>query len=357
MTNPITKTLQLRIKDKHDAYLSAMAKEINIVWNFINSTSLKAWQDNHHWISAYDLQKLTSGYSSLDEVKIGAASVQQVCKEHETRRKQFKKSKLRFRSSNPKSSKKSLGWIPFKIGGISYKSGQIKFLGKYYNLWDSYNLNNYNLRSGSFSQDSRGRWYINIVVEVIPTKSTGTSLVGVDLGFKSTATCSDGKVLEGRIYRKYEPKLAKAQRANKKKEVKNIHAKIKNTRKDMYHKFTTELVKTNAAIYVGNVSTKAMIKLSAKSTYDAAWYLFKSMLLYKSHWAGIAYEVINEQYTTQTCSSCGVIPLSSPKGRTGLRIRRWKCSDCGAEHDRDINAALNIAALGHGRLVGGIPFL
>ena len=357
MTTPITKTLQLRIKDRHNAYLSAMAKEINIVWNFINSTSAKAYLDNHDWISAYDLQKLTAGYSSLDDVKIGAASVQQVCKEHEIRRKQFKKYKLRYRSSNPKSAKKSLGWIPFKIGGISYKSGQIKFLGKYYSLWDSYGLSSYTLRSGSFTQDSRGRWYINIVVEVIPTKSSGTSLVGIDLGLKTTATCSDGNKLEGRLYRKYEPKLAKAQRANKKKEVKNIHAKIKNIRKDMYHKFTTELVKNNAAIYVGNVSTKAMIKLSAKSTYDAAWYLFKSMLLYKSHWAGIDYEVINEQYTTQTCSSCGVIPHSSPKGRTGLRIRRWKCSECGVDHDRDINSALNIAALGHGRLAGGIPFL
>ncbi len=85
-----------------------MAKKINIVWNFINSTSTKAYLDNHDWLSAYDLQKLTAGYSSLDDVKIGAASVQQVCKEHEIRRKQFKKYKLRYRSSNHKSAKNPL---------------------------------------------------------------------------------------------------------------------------------------------------------------------------------------------------------------------------------------------------------
>lgn len=60
-------------------------------------------------------------------------------------------------------------------------------------------------------------------------------------------------------------------------------------------------------------------------------------------------------YTTQTCSCCGSIPASSPKGRAGLRIREWVCSDCGAQHDRDVNAAKNILARGLARLAEGTP--
>ncbi|MBP7607008.1 MAG: transposase [Giesbergeria sp.] len=92
----------------------------------------------------------------------------------------------------------------------------------------------------------------------------------------------------------------------------------------------------------------------AKSTLDAGWSMLKAMLEYKSHQAGIVFEVVSESYTTQTCSCCGVIPASSPKGRAGLRIREWICSGCGTAHDRDTNAARNILAAGHRRLAAGI---
>jgi|AntDeeMinimDraft_5_1070356.scaffolds.fasta_scaffold13825_3 transposase len=63
---------------------------------------------------------------------------------------------------------------------------------------------------------------------------------------------------------------------------------------------------------------------------------------------------VNESYSTQTCSSCGCISHNSPKGLTGLNKRNWTCSECGVEHDRDINSALNILALGHKSLAVGI---
>jgi transposase len=85
--------------------------------------------------------------------------------------------------------------------------------------------------------------------------------------------------------------------------------------------------------------------------------MLKTMLEYKSHQAGVVFEVVNESYTTQTCSCCGAIPASSPKGRAGLGIREWVCSDCGAAHDRDVNAAKNILAAGHRRLAEGVPVL
>ena len=81
------------------------------------------------------------------------------------------------------------------------------------------------------------------------------------------------------------------------------------------------------------------------------------MLQYKSDNAAVWFEEVNESYSTQTCSSCGVIPSSSPKGLAGLNKRDWECCECGAVHDRDTNAALNIRARGHARLAGGIPAL
>ncbi|MHD0644360.1 zinc ribbon domain-containing protein [Pseudomonas aeruginosa] len=68
-----------------------------------------------------------------------------------------------------------------------------------------------------------------------------------------------------------------------------------------------------------------------------------------------SHERFGESYTTQTCSNCGSLPVSRPRGIAGLGIREWTCVDCGAVHDRDINAARNILAAGHGRPVVGIP--
>ena len=355
-----TKTLKLRIKDKHQAVLCAMAREVNTVWNFCNETSAKAVRERHKFLSGYDLQKLTDGFSKCDGVVIGSATTQQVCEEYATRRRQFKRARLIWRVSNPKSSRRSLGWIPFKSRAARYKAGQVHFAGQKLSLWDSYGLANYDLRAGSFCEDSRGWWYLNVQVKIPelvgPALPTPTASVGIDLGLKTCATTSDGAKIEGRFYRGLECKLGIAQRAGKKARSRAIHAKIGNQRKDMLHQFSTALVKSNAAIFVGDVASAKLVKTKmAKSTLDAGWSSLKTMLEYKSHQAGIVFEEVNEAYTTQTCSCCRCVSASSPKGRAGLRIREWTCSECESVNDRDVNAARNILALGHQRLAGGIP--
>ena len=350
-----TKTLRLRIKDKHATVLTVMARQVNQVFNFCNETSCRAIRERHQWLSGYDLQKLTNGFSKCEGVLIGSPTVQQVCEDYAKARRQFRKAKLRWRVSNPQSSKYSLGWIPFKARALQYKAGQIQFAGQKLSLWDSYGLADYELRAGSFSQDTRGRWYLNVVVKVQAPPSTGTASVGIDLGLTEAAVTSTGERIEGRFYRKLETQLGMAQRAHKKQRVKAIHAKIANQRKDLLHQFSAQLVKNNAAIFVGDVASAKLVKTRmAKSTLDAGWSMLRAMLEYKSHQAGIVFEVVNESYTTQTCSCCGAIPASSPKGRAGLRIREWTCSECGAVHERDVNAARNILAAGHCRLAVGI---
>ena len=95
----------------------------------------------------------------------------------------------------------------------------------------------------------------------------------------------------------------------------------------------------------------------AKSVLDAGWHMLKTQLDYKSKAMQVVFEEVNEKYTTQRCSCCQCISDSSPKGRAGLGIREWTCAKCGTWHDRDINAAKNILALGHESLAVGIPHL
>lgn len=347
-----TKTLKVRVRDKHVKTLNAWAFAVNQVWNYCNELSHRAIKERQKWLSGYDLQDYTKGANK--ELGLNSATIQMIGHEYVTRRKQFKKAKLNWRKS--RGAKRSLGWIPVRSDCISFKNGQIYHNRHYFKVWDSYSLSQYQFKSGSFNEDAQGRWYFNAVVEVKPEQSSGTASVGIDLGCKEAATDSNGHKVVGRQYRKLEQQLGIAQRANKKTRVKAIHAKICNRRKDDLHQYSRQLVDSNAAIFVGNVNSLGLTKTKlAKSVLDAGWGILKTMLEYKCAHAGVVFEVINERYTTQICSCCGEIPASSPKGRAGLRIREWSCGSCGATHDRDVNAAKNILAAGHGRLAVGIP--
>lgn len=359
-----TKTLSVRVKDKHAALLRQMAWEVNQVFNLANEITSAAYSNAGafgaqipRWLSAYDVQKQTAGLRKEKGYLIDSASIQEVIASHGKARKQFKRAKLRWRISG--GAKRSLGWIPFKTGFAKWEKGQVKFAGKLFSVWDSYGLNDFKLRAGSFSEDSRGRWYFNAAVDYEVQPTEGTQAVGIDLGLKDTATASNGeKLTAGRFYRDLESALGKAQRANKKRRVKAIHAKIKNRRKDALHKFSTAIVNANAAIFVGDVSSRKLVKTKmAKSVLDAGWAMLKTQLEYKAIARSVVFEIVNENYSTQACSCCGCISANSPKGRAGLRIREWTCDECGASHDRDINAAKNILAAGHRRLAVGIPAL
>lgn len=348
-----TKTLRLRIKDKHAKMLSAQAREVNLVWNYINELSSRSIVERGVFLSAFDIQKHTDG-ATKEGLSLHSHTVVEIGKEYATRRRQHKKRKLRWRKSG--GTGRSLGWIPLKVGTLKYKQGQVWYQGKPISLWDSYGLSKYDLRGGEFSEDSKGRWFLNVVVEFRPGKTDAGSSVGIDLGCKESAVTSDGDRLIGRRYRELEARLGIAQRAGKKDRVRAIHIKIANRRLDDLHKFSTKIAREHAAVFVGDVSSMKLAKTSmAKSVYDAGWGLLKTMLEYKCRWAGVIFDVVDERFSTQICSSCGCIPPNSPKGRTGLRIRAWTCGACGAVHDRDVNAAKNILAAGHGRLAGGNP--
>ena len=331
------KTLKLRIKDKNLKVLDQLASEVNFVWNYVNDLGFKYLKRTGEFLSSYDIDKYTKGASK--ECGLHSQTIQAISAELVTRRKQFKKAKLKWRVSNKKSARRSLGWIPFKKVAIKYADGYVQYGKHQFKLWDSYGLSKYNVKTGSFVEDSRGRWYVCLVVDNATTiKSKGKTSIGIDLGLKDLATCSDGLKLKApKIYREYEQKLGIAQRAKNKNRVRSVHAKIKNIRQNMLHQFTRKLVNDHAMIIVGNVNAKALAQTKlAKSVLDASWTTLRTMLKYKCENAGVLFEEVNEAYTTQTCSCCGS-RLSSPKGRAGLGIREWQCMKCGTLHDRDIS--------------------
>lgn len=349
-----TRTLRLRLKDKHAALLRDQAWAVNQVWNYVNELSLKHFQRQRAFLSAYDMQPYTKGAGK--ELGLHSQTVQSIQEEYCLRRRQHKKVRLAWRKSS--GARRSLGWIPVKASALRYKAGQVHYQGVPLSLWDSYGLADYELGTGSFSEDSRGRWYLNVTVKVNNKPvSKSTNSVGIDLGLKDFATTSDGRqVAANRFYRNLEPALAVAQRANKKQRVKAIHAKIAARRKDALHKLSTQLVNEYGAIFVGNVNSARLAKTKmAKSVLDAGWSTFRTMLLYKCDDAGVWFSEVNEASSTQACSVCGSI--SGPKGLKDLGIREWTCQDCDTTHDRDVNAARNILERGRALLAVGIPGL
>lgn len=343
------KTLKVRVKDKHRNQLGQMARSVNFVWNYINALSERSIRERGVFLSGFDLTRYTKGANK--ELGLHSHTVQNIGREYATRRLQFKKRKLGWRKSF--GVRRSLGWVPINTGAAQWKHGQVFHNGQHYKVWDSYGLSQYKFRTASFNEDSRGRWYFNVVVDIPVEQSTGTHAVGIDLGCKESATDSNGSGVAGREYRRLEAKLGLAQRARNRKRARALHAKIKNRRKDALHQYSRRLVNENAAIFVGNVSSQKLVKTKmAKSVLDAGWSQFKTMLEYKCAHAGVVFEELNEAYTTVTCSCCGALPDSSPKGRAGLRIREWTCSACGTAHHRDVNGAKNILALGLERLAG-----
>ena len=340
--------------------LNQQSRAVNFVWNFCNDRQKDALRFGRPWHSGFDLNKLTTGSSK--ELGLHSGTVNAVCEQYAKSRSQKKRPYLRYRG------KKSLGWVPLKGRELKREGDAFRFAGNTFRVFNSRALPAGKIKDGTnFSRDSRGNWFLNIVIDVeaaAPGVRQPVKGVGIDLGLKDFATLSTGEKIEAqRIYRDAEQALAIAQRANKKKRVTAIHAQMANRRNDFHHKLSTRIVREFDYIAVGNVCAAGLAKTTmAKSVLDAGWSSFRNQLAYKAVKHGAWFEEVSESYTTQTCSDCGALPDSRPKGIAGLGIRNWICSGCGGVHDRDVNAARNIlnkfgSRAGHGTPAVGIPVL
>lgn len=344
-------TFQYRVKDSTSrSHLLRMAWAVNRVWNYCNEVSILAWRRDRRWLSYHDLRVLTKGTSP--DLGLSSQTIQSVCMEYAIRRRQFRKRRLSWRSR-----KRSLGWIPFPNQAIHLRGDEVRFGGRMFRLWLSRPVEG-TIKAGSFTQDARGRWYINLQCEVADrTDPLGEAEIGIDLGLSQQIACSDGVVYSrANLTRQYEDTLALAQRAGKKKRVKALHAKIGNARKDWTHKVTTAIARRARFIAVGDVSSMKLAKTPfAKSTYDAGWGMCRHQLHYKAiRLAGICVPV-SETFSTVTCSVC--LQRTGPSGLGHLLVREWSCTACGVVHNRDVNAAQNILRAGRCTPIKGIPRL
>ena len=343
-------TYSFRIKDSNKALMRELVKKsqsVNDVWNFCNETQISALRKGKTpWEGPdkFELMRLTSGCTK--ELGLQSSTVQTICEEYNSRRRKVKKAKLNWRSK-----KRNLPWVPFKASAISVnrEAATARYLGLEFSFWKSREIPD-SIKTGSLCADSGGRWYINLTCEVPeiigPNKD---SQVGIDLGLKDLISLSTGRKIQApQFYRRHEARLAKAQRAKKARQVKNINKKISNSRKDFNHKKSTEIANEFGLIKVGNVNSTDIIAKPkmAKSVYDASWFQLKTLLKYKALARGSTYMEVDEKYSTQKCSECSCISSSSPKGIKGLSVREWTCAVCHTKHDRDINAAKNILRFG-----------
>ncbi|UED83895.1 RNA-guided endonuclease InsQ/TnpB family protein [Streptomyces profundus] len=210
------------------------------------------------------------------------------------------------------------------------------------------------------SQDAAGRWYVSLLVEdpTIQRLPAVDTAVGIDVGLDHLLTLSTGeKITNPRHERADRVRLAKAQRqlarkaegeganrAKARRKVARVYARIADRRRDHLHKLTTRLVRENQTLVIEDLAVRNMVRNHslARAISDAGWSEFRSMLEYKAAWYGREVIAVDRFFpSSKLCSVCGAVRSGMP-----LHVRVWTCGGCGATHDRDVNAARNLLAVG-----------
>ena len=203
-----------------------------------------------------------------------------------------------------------------------------------------------------------GDWFVSVAIEladiITPLPKTGKA-VGIDLGITDLAVLSDGSKIQApkplkaqlKKLRRLNKSLARKVKGSKNREkaktkLSRLHAKIGNIRQDFSHKLTTHLVKEYDTICIEDLNVSGMVRNRklARAISDLGFYEFKRQLIYKANqWGKVVKEVDRFYPSSKTCSNCGFIMA---KADLTLNVRNWQCPSCHTQHDRDINASINI---------------
>jgi IS605 OrfB family transposase len=217
--------------------------------------------------------------------------------------------------------------------------------------------------AATLNKTKKGDYYINICVE-IPTEPTGKTpkVIGVDLGRKDIATTSTEKSWSGEKiqatrdrYSKVRANVQRKRTRNSRRLLRRIKGREQRFQKWLNHNISKQLVteaKTaNTALAFedltgirDNLNEKPRSKTERRRTNNWAFYQLRIFVQYKAAIAGVSLLFVPPAYTSQTCSRCHHIHPT--KGKSYRNEKKFKCGHCGFEHDADVNAAKNIAALG-----------
>ena len=214
------------------------------------------------------------------------------------------------------------------------------------------------IRTCTIKKSNTGKYFVSILVEdgkELPTKPKVTidNTIGIDVGIKSFLVTSDGEEVNNpRFLIKSEKKLKRTQQSfsrkvkgsnnfNKEKlKLQLLHEHVANQRKDWLHKLTSRLISDNQTICIESLNVKEMMKNRdyAKAISDVGWGTFFNQLKYKGEWNGRNIIAIGRyEPSSKLCSNCGYI-----KHDLNIKDRNWVCPSCNSNHDRDINASINI---------------
>ncbi len=214
------------------------------------------------------------------------------------------------------------------------------------------------IRSATISREADA-WYCSFAVDVggLAAEGTARGIVGVDLGIAHLATLSDGstpiespkplrrllgklKRLNRSLHRKVK---GSCNRAHAKTKLARLHARIAHIREDALHKLTTHLIQRFGTVVIEDLNVRGMLanrKLS-RAIADIGFFEFRRQLEYKAKMAGAAVIVADRWFpSSKLCSTC-----DAKNESLALCERAWTCLSCGATHDRDFNAAVNLARL------------
>ena len=340
------------------------------VYNHFLALRIKEWTTNQKTVSYNETSSLLTLLKKEEETKwlseVSAIALQQSLQNlqeaynnffRDLKKKQKKEEKAGFPRFKKKSNRNS---IRITRRNFRYKNNQI-FIPKSktpLNIRWSRQLPTDNISSISISLTPSGKWFISILVED-PNDYTlplCDKVLGVDLGIETFATLSSGEKVKMPDLKPHYAKLKKLQRkhAKKKKSSKNRnkarikvarqYEKISNIRGDFHHKLSTRIINENQVIVLEDLNVSGMVRNRklARAISQQGWSQFVTFLKYKGNLYGREVIQVDRFYpSSKTCSSCGTIQSSLP-----LNIREWTCDTCGSHHDRDINAAKNLMALG-----------
>lgn len=338
----IVLTLKLRLTNKQEALLTGWLSNLTGVWNWC-IRKIEADGRDGVWYSAFDLQNLLAGHS--EKLRIPAHTLQGML----TQAYQAWVRCFRRQGGRPhlKGQRNKLNSIPFPDPLRPPKDGRIGVPGIGKIRFHKQQLPDAKIKCGRIVKRASG-WYLCLWLDCdhhFPVKET-TEAVGIDPGFSTLLTLSNGEKIDNpRELHKGSERLAQAQRGKRTKLVARLHERQANRRQDRNHKISRKLVENYGTICYSADNFSGMAKRFGKSVSGAGLGQLIGHLTYKCRTGGRTLIPVNSQFTTMTCSACGA--RSGPTGLDGLAVRNWECA-CGAQHDRDQNAAINILNTGAG---------
>ncbi len=339
----IVRTLKLKLTKKQESMLNGWLWNLTGLYNFaVKKIDNDAKDKIYH--SCFDLNTLIVNHSSrmgIPSTVMRGVLAQAYIAWQRCFKKISKKPRLKGRRNK-------LNSIPFPDPIRLPKDNRVSVPGIGRVRYHKQDLPVAKIKCGRIVKRASG-WYLCLWLDCdhsFPVNKTNKA-VGIDPGFKTLLTLSDGTKIENpRELRKGEERYAQAQRGNHKKLSARLQERQGNRRRDRNHKITRKLVEEYATICYSKDNFKGMSKRFGKSVSEAGLGQLIEMLNYKGSTCGRKIIPVSSKFTTMTCSACG--SRSGPTGRDKLAVRHWTCSHCGCESDRDINAARNVlfAALG-----------